>query len=56
MTATACTEAYRSPKIEFILVQHPWLENDCLFADIILPVNTKFEEDDIGTDRMSVPL
>lgn len=43
-------EAFRSPKIEFILAQHPWLENDCLFADIILPVNTKFEEDDIGED------
>jgi len=44
------TEALRSPKIEFVLAQHPWLENDCLFADIILPVNTKFEEDDIGAD------
>ena len=43
-------DAYRSPKIEFFLAQHPWLENDCLFADIILPSNTKFEEDDIGDD------
>jgi trimethylamine-N-oxide reductase (cytochrome c) len=42
--------ALRSPKIEFILAQHPWLENDCLFADIILPVSTKFEEQDITTD------
>lgn len=41
-------EALRSPKIEFILAQHPWLENDCLLADIILPVSTKFEEEDIG--------
>jgi len=47
------TEVYRSPKIEFILAQHPWLENDCLFADIILPANTKFEEEDIGTDIYS---
>ena len=46
-------QAFRSPKIEFILAQHPWLENDCLFADIILPVNTKFEEEDIGADNMS---
>jgi len=46
-------DAYRSPKIEFILAQHPWLENDCLFADILLPVNTKFEEDDIGNDLHS---
>ncbi|HEX7474598.1 MAG TPA: molybdopterin-dependent oxidoreductase [Dehalococcoidales bacterium] len=46
-------KALRSPKIEFILAQHPWLENDCLFADIILPVSTKFEEQDIGTDLTS---
>ncbi len=46
-------EALRSPKIEFILAQHPWLENDCLFSDIILPSNTKFEEEDIGTDLAS---
>jgi anaerobic selenocysteine-containing dehydrogenase len=43
-------QALRSPKIEFILAQHPWLENDCLFADVILPVSTKFEEQDIGSD------
>ena len=41
---------HAEPEIEFMLAQHPWLENDCLFADIILPVNTKFEEDDIGAD------
>jgi anaerobic selenocysteine-containing dehydrogenase len=46
-------KALRSPKIEFILAQHPWLENDCLFADIILPVSTKFEERDIGADADS---
>jgi molybdopterin guanine dinucleotide-containing S/N-oxide reductase-like protein len=40
-------KALRSPKIEFILAQHPWLENDCLFADVILPVSTKFEEEDL---------
>jgi anaerobic selenocysteine-containing dehydrogenase len=43
-------KALRSPKIEFILAQHPWLENDCLFADIILPANTKFEEQDMTMD------
>ncbi|MGI9952705.1 molybdopterin-dependent oxidoreductase [Moorellaceae bacterium AZ2] len=46
-------EALRSPKIECVVVQHPWLENDCLFADIILPINTKFEEEDIGVDIFS---
>jgi trimethylamine-N-oxide reductase (cytochrome c) len=43
-------EAYRHESIEFFMVQHPWMENDCLFADLLLPVNTKFEESDIGTD------
>ena len=45
-------KALRSPKIEFIVAQHPWMENDCGFADLILPVNTKFEERDISTDTM----
>jgi len=31
------TQALRSPKIEFIVAQHPWLENDCTMADLILP-------------------
>ena len=43
-------EALKSSKIEFILAQHPWMENDMLFADLILPANTKFEEEDIGCD------
>jgi anaerobic selenocysteine-containing dehydrogenase len=46
-------KALKSPKIEFIMAQHPWLENDCLFADLILPVSTKFELDDIGVDFYS---
>jgi anaerobic selenocysteine-containing dehydrogenase len=41
-------DAFRSPKIETIVVQHPWLENDTVFADIILPINTKLEEKDIA--------
>ncbi len=40
-------EAMRSPKIECIVAQHPWLENDCLYADIILPTNTTLEVNDI---------
>ena len=43
-------EAMRNPKIEFIVAQHPWLENDCLYADIILPTNTNMEVDDIVTN------
>ena len=46
----------RSPKIECIVAQHPWLENDCLLADIILPANTKLEEEDIASTSWSVPL
>jgi anaerobic selenocysteine-containing dehydrogenase len=46
-------KAFRDPKIEFVLAQHPWLENDCLLADIILPANTVFEEDDISFDSLS---
>ncbi len=46
-------EAFKHPSIEFIVAQHIWLENDCLFADVILPVRTKFEELDIGVDGLS---
>ena len=42
--------AMRSPKIETIVVQHPWLENDCMLSDIILPSNTTFEVEDIVTN------
>jgi len=51
--ANTYIKALRSEKIEFFMVQHPWLENDCLFADLVLPVNTKFEEADIGADVFS---
>jgi len=40
----------RNPEIEFIVAQHPWLENDCLYADIILPSNTHMEVEDIVTN------
>ncbi len=46
-------EAVRNPKIEFFLTQHPWMENGCLYSDIILPINTKLEEEDIGEDIQS---
>ncbi|MFC1911002.1 molybdopterin dinucleotide binding domain-containing protein, partial [Chloroflexota bacterium] len=45
-------EAMRSPKIECVVAQHPWLENDCLLADIILPSNTTFEVDDIVSNTL----
>jgi anaerobic selenocysteine-containing dehydrogenase len=43
-------KALRSPDIECVVAQHPWLENDCYLADIILPVATKFEMEDISDD------
>lgn len=46
-------KAMQKHDIEFMWAQHPWLENDALLADIILPVNTKLEEDDIGADVLS---
>jgi len=49
-------EAFRHPSIECIVVQHPWLENDTVFADIILPTNTKLEEEDIGQLTIAVPV
>jgi molybdopterin guanine dinucleotide-containing S/N-oxide reductase-like protein len=43
-------DAFRNPKIETVVAQHPWLENDCLIADIILPANTTLEVEDIVTN------
>ncbi len=49
-------DAFRSPKIETLVIQHPWMENDTVFADIILPINTKIEEEDIGSLNIGAPL
>ena len=46
-------KAMQSPEIECIVAQHPWLENDCYFADIIFPVLTKHEMNDLGNDMSS---
>lgn len=43
-------DALRGDNIEFFMVQHIWMENDCNFADLVLPVTTKFEDTDICTD------
>lgn len=43
----------RHPNLEFVCVQHPWMENDTLFADIILPTCTKLEVKDISNDLFS---
>ncbi len=49
-------QAFRSPKLETIVVQHPWLENDTIYADIILPVNTKLEERDFAQISSASPM
>ena len=46
-------KALQDPSIECIVAQHPWLENDCLMADIILPGSTRFEMIDLGNDLSS---
>ena len=42
--------------METIVVQHPWMENDYHFADVILPVNTKLEEEDIEQWSIGCPM
>ena len=46
-------DALRDESIEFILIQHPWMENDTVFGDIILPAATMFECPDISNDNFS---
>jgi trimethylamine-N-oxide reductase (cytochrome c) len=48
-------EAFRHPKIECVVAQHPWLENECLYADIVLPANTTLEVEDIVTNTRQGP-
>lgn len=43
-------EALRSPNLEFYVVQAPWFEDDARFADVVLPICTKFEASDFGVD------
>ena len=44
--------AMRDPKIELVVTEHPWMENDTLLSDIILPTTTRFEEYDISGNMM----
>lgn len=46
-------KAMQDSSIETIVAQHPWLENDCYFSDLILPVATKHEINDLGNDLSS---
>lgn len=49
-------KAIRSPKVEIFVTNHQWLENDSLFADLVLPVTTCVEEEDSVGASMIVPL
>ncbi|MDY2624972.1 MAG: molybdopterin-dependent oxidoreductase [Coriobacteriales bacterium] len=40
-------DAMRDPSLECVVTNHPWLENDSLYADLVLPVTTPMEESDI---------
>lgn len=40
-------EALRRNQIDFVVSIHPWLENDVLFSDLILPAQTIFEHEDL---------
>jgi hypothetical protein len=51
--SNAYIKALRQPSIEYIVAQHPWLENDCVMADLVLPVSTRFEMLDRGSDMGS---
>jgi molybdopterin guanine dinucleotide-containing S/N-oxide reductase-like protein len=48
-------DAFQHESIECIVAQHPWLENECLYSDIILPANTTLEVEDIVTNSRQGP-
>lgn len=47
------SDAFRSPDLEFIVVQHMSFENDCMYADMLLPVSTILEVEDLAIDENS---
>ena len=47
-------DAIRSDEVEFFVTNHQWMENDSLFADLVLPVTTCVEDDDTMGASMTV--
>ncbi len=43
--------ALQSPNLEFMVGQGIWAENATLCSDIILPINTQYEEDDLCSTK-----
>jgi trimethylamine-N-oxide reductase (cytochrome c) len=39
-------DAIRTDEVEFFVTNHQWMENDSLFADLVLPVTTCLEDND----------
>jgi trimethylamine-N-oxide reductase (cytochrome c) len=37
----------QSPRLDFVVGVHPWLENDLLWSDLILPAQTSYEHEDL---------
>lgn len=40
-------DGYRSPKLECVIIAAPWFDRDCRYADLVLPITTIFERQDI---------
>lgn len=49
-------DAIRSDEVECFITNHQWLENDSLFADLVLPVTTCVEDDDTVGGSMVVSM
>ena len=49
-------DAIRTDEVEFFVTNHQWMENDSLFADLVLPVTTCVEDDDMMGGSMVVSL
>lgn len=49
-------DAIRTDEVEFFVTNHQWLENDSLFADLILPVTTCVEDNDTMGASMVVSM
>jgi len=46
--------AFIHPEMEFIMSLDPWMEADCMFADLLLPTVTNFERNDVSNWGMMV--
>ena len=47
-------DAIRTDEVQFFVTNHQWLENDSLFADLVLPVTTCLEDRDTMGASMTV--